>query len=147
MLVPIFSPQMYYKRILFLLCCSCSNFYWTCHFVSNRKSKLCLICCWNCGSRVTWMQLCKCRVSSLYIRFQLFKSWIPLIFYWIHQINYHHCHSLKIFKGSFFLELYKTILFVTHVFCLSFITIAKTITTTLTNQSSRPNYRPILCHH
>ena len=25
----------------------------------NRKSKLCLICCWNCGSRVTWMQLCK----------------------------------------------------------------------------------------
>ena len=25
----------------------------------KRKSKLCLICCWNCGSRVTWMQLGK----------------------------------------------------------------------------------------
>ena len=55
------SPQMYHKKILFLLCCMYSNIIFVELVILSlkRKSKLCLICCWNCGSCVTWMQLCK----------------------------------------------------------------------------------------
>ena len=87
------------------------------------------------------------RVSSIYIRFQLFERWIRLNVYRNHQINYYHCYSLKYLQEACYKNLKQHYLAFICL-CLSFIKkkLKQFSPTKLTNQSSQPNFRQILCH-